>query len=33
MKRNKHSREFKLQIVKEAAETVNTRALARRDRC
>jgi transposase len=30
MKRNKHSKEFKLQIVKEAVETGNTAAVARR---
>ena len=30
LKRNKHSREFKLQVIKEALETGNTSAVARR---
>ena len=30
MKRNKHSKEFKLQVIKEAIETGNKAAVARR---
>lgn len=30
LKRNKHSKEFKLQVIKEAMETGNTSAVARR---